>query len=136
MKTSSGLKEIDKLISKYGIICSAKISNPFQTSIVIPPCLDRISLSNSLLPLGLNNFPPAIWLTLINNCIDKETTLHKFTLNAKGDLSWILMSSKSEVLKIATSNNRTDYAVATRFIKDSLRKNNRNMDMFKQIATK
>jgi hypothetical protein len=133
MKNSSGIKAIDTLINKYGVMCS-ETNNPFQQSIVIPPCLDRISLSHAISSFGLNKFPPSIWLTLSNDCLGKETILHKFTLNDKGGVSWVLMSNETDVLKIAISNHRPIYVAATKFIKGALRQNDHNMDMFQQIA--
>jgi hypothetical protein len=121
MAIQSGVKAIDNLVTKHGLAYK-QVNNPFQYAQMLPPSASVVELREAISAFGLANFPPAIWLYLLNHCQQRGTILHQFSipqLDGK-TFCWILLSADGALLEWVSSMHKTNYLQACKYLANAL----------------
>lgn len=121
MAMQTGVKAIDNLIMKHGL-AYRQVNNPFQSAQLLPPFESAEELRYAISPFGLHDFPPAIWLYLINHCQKRATILHQFNIPQLDGRTfcWILLSADGALLEWVSSMHKTNYLQACKYLANAL----------------
>ena len=117
----SGVKTIDDLLNKYHLNY-VDTDNDFQTARLLPPCCNHHIARDAIMPFGLNRFPPAIWLKLINHCQQQATILHQFKLPQLDGrvFCWVLLSEDGSLLELVCCIHKMHYEKACKYLAKQL----------------
>ena len=117
MKIDSGLKGIDNLVKKYGLIFGEE-DNLLQKSVYVPATGSRQQIRQSISTFGLSRFPHSIWLKLLDYCADHSMTVYRFSLPQVNHqvFCWLLIDTHGHVIEMACPINKKKYIHAAKCI--------------------
>ena len=121
MTIQCGVKAIDNLVTKHGLAYT-QVNNPFQYAQMLPPSASVAELRDAISAFGLQNFPPAIWLYLLNHCQQRGTILHQFSLPQLDGRTfcWILLSADGALLEWVSAVHKANYLQACKYLANAL----------------
>jgi hypothetical protein len=100
MLIDSGLKAIDNLVKKYGLIFGEE-HNPLQKSVYVPASASRQQLRLFISTFGLHRFPHSVWLKLLDYSADHNMTVYRFSLPQVNQqvFCWLLIDEHGDLPK-------------------------------------
>lgn len=117
MKIDSGLKAIDDLVKKYGLVYGPE-ENPLQKSVYVPATESRQQIRQSIWTFGLSRFPHSIWLKLLTYSANHSMTVYRFSLPQVNHqvFCWLLIDEHGHVVELACPINKKKYIDASKCI--------------------
>ncbi|MFT5311673.1 MAG: hypothetical protein ACI8Z9_000143 [Paraglaciecola sp.] len=121
MKIDSGLKGIDNLVKKYGLLFGAQ-ENPLQKSVYVPASGSRQQLRQNICTFGLSRFPHSIWLKLLTCSAKQNMMVYRFSLPQVNHqvFCWLLIDEHGHLVELACPINKKKYIDASKCIARTL----------------
>jgi len=115
MKIDSGLKAIDNLVKKYGLVFGPE-ENPLQKSVYVPTSESRQQLRQSICTFGLSRFPHSIWLKLLAYSANQNMTVYRFSLPQVNHqvFCWLLIDEHGHLVELACPIHKKKYIDASK----------------------
>jgi hypothetical protein len=117
MILDSGLKAIDNLVKKFGLVFGEE-DNLLQKSVYVPATGSRHQLRQSICTFGLNRFPHSIWLKLLSYSANQNMTVYRFSLPQVNHqvFCWLLIDEHGHLVELACPINKKKYIDASKCI--------------------